>query len=77
MLWEALVIILLLIANGVFAMSEIAIVSSRKARLQERADRGDAKARTALDLANAPNEFLSTVQIGITLVGILAGAFGG
>lgn len=77
MIWEALVIILLLIANGVFAMSEIAIVSSRKARLQERADRGDAKARTALELANAPNEFLSTVQIGITLVGILAGAFGG
>lgn len=77
MIGEALVIILLLIANGVLAMSEIAIVSSRKVRLQERADRGDAKARAALELANAPNEFLSTVQIGITLVGILAGAFGG
>src|SRR5512145_1709458 len=57
-------------------MSEIALVSSRKARLQRRAET-DAGARVALELANAPDRFLSTVQIGITLIGILAGAFGG
>jgi putative hemolysin len=74
---EIAFIILLLIANGVFAMSEIAVVSARKARLQERANRGDRRARAALELAIAPDRFLSTVQIGITLVGILAGAFGG
>jgi putative hemolysin len=75
--FELVIIFLLLIANGVFAMSEIAVVSARKARLQQWANEGDAKARLALDLANAPNQFLSTVQIGITLIGILAGAFGG
>lgn len=58
-------------------MSEMAIVSARQARLQELANRGNLKARVALDLANSPNRFLSTVQIGITLIGILAGAFGG
>jgi putative hemolysin len=74
---EILFILLLIIANGILAMSEMAVVSARKARLEERANRGDAKARAALDLANAPAEFLAAVQIGITLVGILAGAFGG
>jgi len=74
---EMIVIFLLLIANGVFAMSEIALVTARKSRLQELANKGMAKARAALELANAPNPFLSTMQIGITLVGILAGAFGG
>ena len=74
--WEILIVILLLLANGVFAMSEMAIVSARKARLQERANRGDTRARAALELANAPHRFLSAVQIGITLIGILAGAFG-
>lgn len=73
---EILFILLLLIANGVFAMSEIAIVSSRKARLQRRGKK-DAGARVALELANTPDRFLSTVQIGITLIGIFAGAFGG
>jgi putative hemolysin len=73
---DILFIILLLIANGVFAMSEIALVSSRKTRLQRRAEK-DPGARVALELANAPDRFLSTVQIGITLIGILAGAFGG
>jgi putative hemolysin len=58
-------------------MSEIAIVTARKARLQQKADAGDQKAKEALELANNPNQFLSTVQIGITLVGILAGVFGG
>jgi putative hemolysin len=71
-----LFILLLLIANGLFAMSEIALVSARKARLQRQAER-DVGARVALELANAPDRFLSTVQIGITLIGILAGAFSG
>lgn len=74
---EVLIILVLLIANGVFAMSEIAIVSARKGRLQQLAEEGSASAQTALGLATNPNEFLSTVQIGITLIGILAGAFGG
>ncbi len=74
---EVIFIILLLTANGVFAMSEIAVISARKARLQRMAAGGDRRARAALELARAPDRFLSTVQIGITLVGILAGAFGG
>lgn len=74
---EVVIILLLTIANGVFSMSEMAVVSSRKARLEQRADGGDAGARVALDLANAPNQFLSTVQLAITLIGIVAGAFGG
>lgn len=74
---EIFIIFLLLIANGLFSMSEIALVTARKSRLQELADKKSARARAALDLANKPNQFLSTVQIGITLVGILAGAFGG
>jgi putative hemolysin len=74
---EAFIIFILVMANGIFAMSEIAVVSSRKARLQELANRGSANAKAALDLANSPNRFLSTVQVGITLIGILAGAFGG
>jgi Hemolysins and related proteins containing CBS domains len=74
---EVLVILLLILLNGIFAMSEIAIISGRKARLQQMANEGNASAQTALDLANSPGEFLSTIQIGITLVGVLAGAFGG
>lgn len=74
---EILLIILLVLANGVFALSEIAVLSSRKSRLQQWVNEGNAKARTALELANAPERFLSTIQIGITMVGILAGAFGG
>ena len=75
--FELVVILLLILANGVFALAEIAVVSARRARLQEWAEAGNARARTALELAERPDEFLSTVQIGITLVGILAGAFGG
>jgi putative hemolysin len=75
--FEVAVILVLLLANGVFAMAEIAVVSSRKARLRQLAEQGNAKARIALELAESPNRFLSTVQIGITLVGIFAGAFGG
>ncbi len=75
--FEIGIILLLLVANGVFAMAEIAVVSARKARLRRMADLGNGNAKVALDLAEAPNRFLSTVQIGITLVGIFAGAFGG
>jgi putative hemolysin len=75
--FEIAIILLLLVANGVFAMAEIAVVSSRKARLRRLAEQGNGNARLALELAEAPNRFLSTVQIGITLVGIFAGAFGG
>jgi putative hemolysin len=75
--FEIFVIVLLVLANGVFAMSEISLVAARKIRLQQRAEEGDARARAALELANAPAQFLSTVQVGITLVGILAGAYGG
>ena len=74
---EILIIVLLLVANGVFAMTEIAVVSSRKARLRQLAATGDVRARAALELAASPNRFLATVQVGITLVGVLAGAFGG
>jgi len=74
---EILIIFLLLVANGVFAMSEIAVVAARKIRLQQLADSGNTQAQIALSLAKKPNQFLATVQVGITLVGILAGAFGG
>jgi putative hemolysin len=74
---EGLLILLLILANGLFSGAEIAVVSARKVRLEQRAERGDRRARAALKLANAPNDFLSTVQIGITLIGILSGAVGG
>jgi putative hemolysin len=74
---EIIIIFLLLVANGVFAMSEIAVVTARKIRLQQLAESGDKQAQAALNLAENPNQFLATVQVGITLVGILAGAFGG
>jgi putative hemolysin len=67
----------LILINAFFAMSELAIVSARRARLQQRADTGSVGARVALTLSENPTRFLSTVQIGITLVGILAGAFSG
>lgn len=76
-LLEIFLLAILILFNGVLAMAEIAIVSARKVRLQQRADDGDERARAALDLAEDPADFLSTVQIGITLVGVLAGAFGG
>ncbi|HEX5724959.1 MAG TPA: hemolysin family protein [Longimicrobiaceae bacterium] len=77
MLVEILLILFLLVLNGVFAMSEIAVVSARRSRLRERAEAGSGGARRALRLAEEPNRFLATVQVGITLVGILAGAYGG
>lgn len=74
---ELAIILALIGANGVFAMSEIAVVSARRARLQHRAHEGDRRAKMALQLAENPSDFLSTVQVGITLVGVLTGAFGG
>ncbi|HEY9668947.1 MAG TPA: hemolysin family protein [Coleofasciculaceae cyanobacterium] len=74
---EILVILLLILLNGIFAMSEMAVVSARKVRLQQLGNQGNVNARKALALADSPNQFLSTVQIGITLISTLAGAFGG
>ncbi|MEO1523332.1 MAG: hemolysin family protein, partial [Cyanobacteria bacterium J06633_2] len=74
---EFLIILVLVVTNGIFAMAEISIISVRKTRLQELTNQGDDRARVALELSNTPNRFLSTVQVGITLIGILAGAFGG
>ncbi len=73
---DLLLIVLLILLNGVFAMSEIAVVSSRKARLQNLADDGSLGAEAALKLHQEPSSFLSTIQVGITLVGILNGAIG-
>lgn len=74
---EILIILGLILLNGVFALSEIAIVSARKARLQQKVNDGDKAALTALKLSEEPNHLLSTVQVGITLIGVLAGAYGG
>lgn len=74
---ELIIILLLVIANGIFAGTEIALVSSRRSRLEAQAEEGDRRAQTAISLLEEPGTFLSTVQIGITLVGTLAGAFGG
>lgn len=77
MLTESLIILALILLNGIFSASEIAILSSRKARLQVLVDRKNAAAKQVLKLKDSPNQFLSTVQIGITLIGILTGIFGG
>ena len=74
---EILVLLLLLLLNGVFVISEIAVLSARKTKLQQQSNEGDKPAGTALGLAQNPNVFLSTVQIGITLVGVLLGAVSG
>ncbi len=76
-IFEIVLIIVLVVANGIFSGSEIAIVSARKVRLEQLVKQGNKKARVALKLANSPNDFLSAVQIGITLIGILSGAVGG
>jgi putative hemolysin len=77
MLTEIVVIAALILANGLFSMSEMAVISARKSRLKAAADAGDAGARAALALADSPTHFLSTVQIGISVIGTLAAAFGG
>lgn len=74
---EILIIFGLILLNGVFAMAEIALISARKARLEAQANKGDARAKEALAFANHPDKFLSTIQIGITLIGILNGIFSG
>lgn len=77
LLIEILIVLVLIVINGLFAMSELAVVSARPARLKLMAERGNAGARRALDLASDSGRFLSSVQIGITLVGVLSGAFSG
>lgn len=74
---QIVIILALIVANGLFSMAEIAIISARKVRLHQRAEEGNPRAKIALALANSPSQFLSTIQVGITLVGILTGAFGG
>ena len=74
---ELFIILALILANGFFSGAEMAIVASRRGRLRQLADAGDASAAKALELASSPDRFLPTVQIGITLVGTLAAAYGG
>ena len=74
---ELIIILGLVVVNGGFALAEIAIVSLRKARLEQMVESGNQNAKIALEFATSPGDFLSTVQVGITLIGVLAGAFGG
>ena len=74
---EIFIIIVLILMNGVLSMSEIALVSARKSRLEADAKKGSLAAKTALNLSNEPDRFLSTIQIGITLIGILTGLYSG
>ncbi len=75
--YEILIVLALILVNGFFSMSEMAVVSARKARLRQRADEGHKGAKLALETAHKPGRFLSTIQIVITLIGTIAGAFGG
>ncbi|NDH93324.1 MAG: DUF21 domain-containing protein, partial [Planctomycetia bacterium] len=77
MLEQLLIVLALILANGFFSGAEMAIVASRRGRLRQLAEQGDQAAAKALDLALSPDKFLPTVQIGITLVGTLAAAYGG
>jgi len=74
---EILIILFLILLNGVFSMSEISLISARKSSLQSEANKGSKAARTALKLAENPDRFLSSVQVGITLIGLLTGMFSG
>src|SRR5882757_4426991 len=74
---EIVILLFLIILNGLFVMSEIALVSARKSRLENQADKGDTASRIALDLTNNPQIFLSAAQIGITLISILTGVYSG
>lgn len=73
---DILIILVLILVNGLFAMSEIAVVSSKRIRLQKLAENGSRGAKAALELSDSPSRFLSTIQVGITLIGIFNGAFG-
>ncbi len=75
--FEILAIFLLILINGIFVLTEAAILAARKVRLQQKSNQGDSRSRRALNLAENPNRFLPTVQVGITLVGVLTGAVGG
>lgn len=77
MLWELGIVLALIVLNGLFSMSEIALISVRQARLRQRAEQGEARARKALALAENPTAFLSAVQIGLTLISLLTGIYGG
>src|SRR5512132_149380 len=74
---EIVILLGLIIINGLFVLSEIALVSARKPRLETMAEKGDKKAEVALRLSNAPELFLSAAQIGITLIAILTGVYSG
>lgn len=74
---EILILLVLIVLNGLFVASEIALVSARKGRLESMANKGDAKAKAALELTESPEKFLSTAQIGITLIAILTGVYSG
>ncbi|MEQ1677842.1 MAG: CNNM domain-containing protein, partial [Chitinophagaceae bacterium] len=74
---EILILLVLILINALFVVSEIALVSARKSRLEHQAERGDERARKALELANNPEKFLSAAQIGITLIAILTGVYSG
>lgn len=74
---EIVIIFALILLNGVFALAEVSLISSRKSRLEAQANKGDKRAKEALNLANHPDKFISTAQIGITLIGILNGIFSG
>ena len=74
---EFFTILFLILLNAVLSMVELAIVSSRRAKLESAASAGDSRAKDTLDLIDAPTSFLSTIQIGVTLVGILTGVYGG
>jgi putative hemolysin len=74
---DIIILACLILINGLFVMSEIALVSARKTRLENQAEKGDRKAKIALDLSNNPEIFLSAAQIGITLIAILTGVYSG
>src|SRR5213592_4008299 len=74
---DVVILLCLIFLNGLFVMSEIALVSARKPRLESQAEKGDRKAKAALDLSNNPEVFLSAAQIGITLIAILTGVYSG
>ena len=74
---EVVIILVLILLNGIFSMAEIALVSARKVRLENAARQGDEKAKAALKLSNNPDTFLSTVQIGITLIALITGLYSG
>jgi putative hemolysin len=74
---ELIIILALILINGIFSMSELAVISSRRFKLEKAAKKGVAGAKAALELSENPNKFLSTVQIGITFIGILLGIYSG